>query len=365
MTFPTNGKNDVHRNISSSTISDWIGNTPLVELPLPLHCARLSLKLEQFNPTGSMKVRMARKMIEDALASGRLRPGGRIVESTSGNTGCGIAMIAAQKGLKFTAIVDAHASTDKLKVMRAFGAELIFVTDSTNETPNTAARDALAQRLAEDNEDTFWTAQHNNPSNPSAYDILAAELMEQLGGKIDILVGAVGTGGSLCGTARALRQKLPDLHVVGVEPVGSVIFGGPGGPYFQSGTGTPLGAEIGKVVDYSLIHEGTKVSDMEAFVTARWLARSHGLLIGGSGGGVVYRAACTARRYGSHIRVVALIADGGEKYLDTVYDDNWMEKHGFLNAEGVAGIMQVLEVPKVTYANFCTTAKRKYATGRG
>ncbi|MCF4993776.1 pyridoxal-phosphate dependent enzyme, partial [Pseudomonas gessardii] len=187
----------------------------------------------------------------------------------------------------------------------------------------TADRDATAERIATE-QGAYWTRQHHNPANANGYTQLAAELRAVLGDEIHYLVGAVGTGGSLCGTARALKRHVHDLHVIGVEPCGSVIFGGPGAPYHQSGTGTPEGAEIGAVVDYTLIDKGLTVSDAQAFETARYLARHYGLLLGGSAGGVVYQALREARHAPAHSVIVALVCDGGEKYLDTVFNDQWM-----------------------------------------
>lgn len=309
----------------NSFVSELVGRSPLLEISLKGSGARLLLKLEQFNPTGSAKIRMARRMIDEAEASGKLRPGGRIVESTSGNTGMGLALIAAERGYRFTAVVDRHASVDKLRAMQAFGAELVYVGDD-NGGLATADRDAMAERISIET-GAYWTQQHNNPANANGYRELADELFANLGSDVTHLFGAVGTGGSLCGTARALKTRIPELVVVGVEPHGSVIFGGVGAPYHQSGTGTPAGAEIGAVIDYNVIDEGEKVSDAQAFGTARYLARHHALLVGGSAGGVIYRALRRARQLREGKLIVAIVCDGGEKYLNTVFDDSWIRAH--------------------------------------
>lgn len=274
-------------------VSDLIGGAPLLELPVAPGSGRVLLKLEQFNPTGTAKIRMARQMVDEAEAQGKLKPGGWIVESTSGNTGLGLALIAAERGYRFTAVVDHHSSTDKLRGMQAYGAELIRV-GSPDGGLATADRDATAARIAAEH-GAYWTQQHNNPGNANGYKGLADELRQVLGNDMHFLFGAVGTGGSLCGTGRALKAHLPDLKVIGVEPEGSVIFGGEGAPYHQSGTGTPAGAEIGVLIDYELIDEGLKVTDSQAFETARYLARHHALLVGGSAGGVIYKALLHAR----------------------------------------------------------------------
>ncbi|MEV4184081.1 pyridoxal-phosphate dependent enzyme, partial [Streptosporangium canum] len=189
----------------------------------------------------------------------------------------------------------------------------------------------LAARLAKDTDGAVFTEQHNNPGNAEGYRPLARELAEALPEGVDYLVGAVGTGGSLCGTGRELRRTMPRMRIVGVEPVGSIAFGGPGGPYHQSGTGTPPGAPVGALVDFDLIDEGRKVSDRRAFGAARALARRTGLLVGGSAGGVVYEALRLMTAVPPRSTVVAVLNDTGEKYLDTVFDDGWMAGHDLLD----------------------------------
>ncbi|NKI41916.1 cysteine synthase family protein [Streptomyces physcomitrii] len=315
-----------------SRVSDLIGRTPLLELATTETGSRLLLKLEVFNPTGTAKIRMARAMVDAAEASGGLRAGGRIIESTSGNTGLGLSVIAAERGYTFTAVVDHHAAADKLRAMRALGAELVYVDEGGGEELATAAREELAADLARGEENTVFTEQHNNPANGVGYFPVAHELAAALDGRLDVLVGAVGTGGALCGTTRELAGLVPDFTVVGVEPEGSIAFGGPAHDYYQSGTGTPEGAEIGALVDFALIDEGVKVGDIEAFATCRAVART-GLLIGGSAGGVVYEALTRLPSLPPGSTMVALINDGGEKYLDTVFDDAWMAERGLLSPE--------------------------------
>ncbi|WP_028926910.1 PLP-dependent cysteine synthase family protein [Pseudonocardia acaciae] len=325
-----------------SRVSDLIGNTPLFELCRTPANTRLLLKLEFFNPTGTAKIRMARQMVLDAERSGELRPGGRIVESTSGNTGLGLAVLAAERGYRFTAVVDGHASADKLRAMRAMGAELIYVSDEGEDGLATAAREDFAEQLAHATENAIFTEQHNNPSNAVGYYPVADELCAALPGGVDWLIGAVGTGGSLCGTGVILRGRCPGLRVVGVEPVGSIAFGGPAAPYHQSGTGTPEGATIGALVDFDLIDQGCKVSDADAFATARVLARRTGLMVGGSAGGVVYQALTMLDGLPPGSTMVGLVCDGGEKYLDTVFDDGWMKEHELLDDDLEARVDELL-----------------------
>ncbi|MFE9890017.1 cysteine synthase family protein [Streptomyces scopuliridis] len=324
-----------------SRVSDLIGRTPLLELATTETGSRLLLKLEMFNPTGTAKIRMARQMITDAEDRGELRPGGRIIESTSGNTGLGLAVVAAERGYTFTAVVDHHAAADKLRGMKALGAELVYVVDDGTEELATAAREELAEELARGRDNTFFTEQHNNPSNGVGYFPVAHELHEALDGRLDVLIGAVGTGGALCGTGRELRTLIPGLVTIGVEPKGSIAFGGPAHDYHQSGTGTPEGAEIGALVDFDLIDEGVKVGDIEAFATCRAVART-GLLIGGSAGGVVHEALTRLSTLPPGTTMVALVNDGGEKYLDTVFNDDWMHTRGLLDPAAERDIDELL-----------------------
>ncbi|MET8677252.1 cysteine synthase family protein [Streptomyces sp. NPDC004647] len=314
-----------------SRVSELIGGTPLFELCRTETGSRLLLKLEMYNPTGTAKIRMARQMVLDAEERGELRPGGRIIESTSGNTGLGLAVVAAERGYTFTAVVDNHACADKLRGMKALGAELVYVVDDGTEELATAAREELAERMAKESGNAVFTEQHNNPANAVGYYPVARELDQALDGRIDVLVGAVGTGGGLCGTARELRRTVPGVTTVGVEPKGSIAFGGPAHNYYQSGTGTPEGAELGALVDFDLIDEGMKVGDIEAFATARVVARRTGLLIGGSAGGVMYEALTRLGSLPPGTTMVALVNDGGEKYLDTVFDDDWMDRRELID----------------------------------
>lgn len=208
-------------------VSDLIGHTPLLELCHTATGGRLLLKLEQFNPTGTAKIRMARQMVLDAEERGLLRPGGRIIESTSGNTGLGLAVIAAERGYTFTAVVDHHAAADKLRGMKALGAELVHVAEEGDEELATAAREEFAEKLAAESDNAYFTEQHNNMANGEGYRPVAHEIDAALDGRVDILIGAVGTGGGLFGTGGELRKTVPGVRIVGVEPKGSIAFGPP------------------------------------------------------------------------------------------------------------------------------------------
>lgn len=292
---------------------------------------RLYLKLEKFNPGQSMKDRMARAMVEGAERRGLLRPGGTIIESSSGNTAIGLAMIAAARGYRFIAVVDHHATPEKISVLRAYGAGIVQVGDGyAPDRVAVTARENAAERLADEIPGAVYMNQADNPDNPAGYEALAAEILDG----IDVpqcVIGAIGTGGSLCGVARSLKRRYPGLEVVAIEPQGSIIFGGPEGPYYQSGTGSPGGAPIAGNIDKTVIDDHGWVTDTQAFMTARFLARERGLLVGGSAGGVVYKALERIEsRSGAGI-MLALLADGGERYLSTIFDDDWMREHGLLD----------------------------------
>lgn len=334
--------NALHKVPVISRVSDDIGGCAFLELIKTKNHGRLLVKLEHNNPTGSVKIRMAKQMVDEAELSGLLKPGGWIVESTSGNTGVALALIAAERGYRFTAVVDNHAAQDKIRMMRALGAEVICVSDADNGELATAARDEKAAELAK-NYGAVWTAQHHNPANSRGYYPMAEEIYTTLGERLTHLVGAVGTGGSLCGTATALKRKGSRSQIIGVEPEGSVIFGGPGKAYLQSGTGTPEGAEIGQLIEYDVIDKGAKVTDQYAFLTARILAKRKGLMIGGSAGGVIYQALVELSQAPANSTIVVVICDAGEKYLDTVYNDDWMKQHSLLDSNVIDEIESLLD----------------------
>ncbi|PDT34696.1 MULTISPECIES: PLP-dependent cysteine synthase family protein [Sinorhizobium] len=307
-----------------NSILETIGRTPTLHVPLRRGEVSLYIKLEMFNPTGSMKDRMALSMV-DSLPNTPKEAAATIVESSSGNTASALAMISAVRGLEFTALMDSHASLDKICTVRAFGSN-VRVVGGGDGALATDQRDEEARRVAIE-EGANWTEQHNNPANAAGYMGLAAELLEDLGPSITHFVSAIGTGGSLCGTARQLRLHIPEIQVIGVEPVGSIIFGGQGGCYRQSGTGTPEGANVGMVIDYDAIDWGRKVGDDNAFSICHYLARRHGLLVGGSTGGAIYEALSVAREAPAGARIVSLACDSGTKYLDTIFNQDWLSTH--------------------------------------
>lgn len=315
-----------------TTTTQLIGQTPVMSITVPNRDAVLVLKIEKNNPGGSMKDRMAHSMVLAALNDGRLAPGGTIVESSSGNTGIGLALAALEFGMRFIAVVDHHAAPDKIRTMRALGAEIRYVEgDFREDEVAVVERQRLAAQLGAQLPGALFMNQSDNPANPDGYAGFVDELLVQLPDGIDAYVGCVGTGGSMTGIAQRLKRDNPAVRTIAVEPAGSIVFGKAGHPYYQSGTGTPAGDEVGKVLDYGCIDEGVQVTDTQAFETARYVARRKGLLVGGSTGGTIFKALefiAAGKLTGT---VVTPVADGGEKYLGSVFDDDWMTKRGLLD----------------------------------
>ncbi|WP_259782580.1 PLP-dependent cysteine synthase family protein [Aestuariispira ectoiniformans] len=306
-----------------SSLSELIGNTPILRIPFQGNKVELFIKLEIFNPCGSMKDRMALSMLNRVEQQAGDPDQLHIVESSSGNTATALSMLCTERNYKFTAIMDGHAAADKVSAVRALGGEVRLIGAAEGRLA-TAERDEIAHRLAAEDDNTYCTAQHDNPANADGYTALAGELLNQIGPNITHFFAAIGTGGSLCGTSRALKQANPAITVIGVEPEGSIIFGGPAQDYLQSGTGTPDGASVGLVIDYEVIDQGKKVSDLMAFATCRALANCYGLMVGGSAGGAIFEAIRYCATAPEGTRVVTLACDNGTKYLDSIYDDEWL-----------------------------------------
>lgn len=316
----------------AKNITELIGNTPMIELKMKNNDWKVYLKLEKFNPGGSMKDRMALNMINQAEKDGKLKPGGTIIESSSGNTAIGLAIASAIKGYKFIAVVDHHASKEKIDMIKAYGGNIVVVGDGYKDNEVAVIeREKTAKRMADGMENAFFPNQADNFNNRSAYiDTLACELIDDLG-NIDFFYGAIGTGGSACGTAMGLKKRTNKIEINVIEPDGSILFGGPGKPYFQSGTGNPINAPIPKIIDYSLIDHNYYATDKEAFNTCRYFAKKHGLLIGGSAGGVLFKALEDINKKNGTGIAVVLLCDGGEKYLNNIFNDEWMKKNDLID----------------------------------
>jgi cystathionine beta-synthase len=326
------------------SILETIGNTPLVRLSRigAGMSPQLLAKLEVFNPGGSIKDRIALALIEAAERDGHLAPGGTIVEPTSGNTGTGLAIAARLKGYQVIAVMPDKMSKEKIDLLRAYGAEVVVApTDVPPDSPQSYYR--VADRLTEEIPGAFQPNQYFNQANPQAHYLSTGpELWEQTAGRITHLVCGVGTGGTVTGTVRYLRERKPDLEVIGADPDGSIYSGGPENvrPYLVEGVGEDFWP---KTFDPSLVDRWITVSDRDAFLTTRRLARVEGILAGGSSGLAVHAALVLAAEvHDPEAMIVVILPDGGRSYLSKVYSDGWMRQYGFLERESTLAVGDVL-----------------------
>jgi cystathionine beta-synthase len=326
------------------SVLDAVGNTPLVKLN---HITKelkptVWAKLEFFNPTGSVKDRMALYMIEDAEKRGLLRPGGTIVENSSGNTGASLAMVAAVKGYRCIITMPDKMSDEKKNLMKALGAEVIVTpTDVPPDSPESYY--SVARRIATETPNAWFPDQYNNPKNIEAhYHTTGPEIWEQRAGEVDYLVAGIGTGGTLSGAGRYLKQKKPGTKIIAVDAEGSVFYG-----YFKTQELTQphvykvegIGEDyLVKAVDFSIIDDIIQVSDRDSFLMARRLAREEGILAGGSSGSAVWAVLELAKNVEEGKNIVVILPDAGSRYLSKMYNNRWMLQHGFLSGEGEAGM---------------------------
>jgi len=317
------------------SVLDTIGNTPLLRLSRVgrgLPCELLG-KLEMLNPGGSVKDRIGIRMIDAAERAGKLKPGGTIVEPTSGNTGVGLAMAAAIKGYRCIFTMPDKMSQEKIALLRAYGAEVVITpTAVPPESPESYYR--VADRLTEEIPGAYQPNQYHNEENPKAhYDSTGPELWEQTDGRLTHLVISVGTGGTVSGCGRYLKEKNPDLQVIGADPEGSIFSGGDVGPYLVEGIGKESWPDT---LDREVIDRWVTVSDRDSFLTARRVTNEEGLLAGGSTGTAVWAALQVARELGPDDLMVVILPDSGKSYLSKIYNENWMLEHAFLERPGTA-----------------------------
>jgi len=316
------------------TIDELIGGTPMLEVPTIRPDYKIYLKLEYFNPGGSFKDRTAYALISSAEKSGKLKKGMKIFESSSGNTAKALAMLSAARGYEFTAIVDSHAPADKLNSIHAYGGKLHFCTDEEDIKGGHLIdiRRKTAKKLAEES-GGINLDQYDNPENPKGYSTLGKEIDEQVP-NADYLIGTIGTGSSLSGSGRYLKEHNNKLKIIALEPKGSSHFSPRGHGYFISGPGYPAGAILPKNIDTALMDEHDYVSDKEAFNTMRFFAEQKGLMVGDSSGMVLYYAMkfIKEKPISDKInKIVLIIGDGGESYLSHAYNDNWMIENELLD----------------------------------
>ena len=311
-------------------VVEIIGNTPLVRLNSVTEgiAATVLAKAEYFNPGGSVKDRIALRMVEDAEKAGLLQPGGTIVEPTSGNTGVGLALVAQLRGYRCVFVCPDKVSEDKQNVLRAYGAEVVVCpTAVAPEDPRSYYN--VSDRLSSEIPGAWKPDQYSNPANPrSHYEQTGPEIWEQTGGQITHFVAGVGTGGTITGVGRYLKEQ-GDVRIIGADPEGSVYSGGSGRPYLVEGVGEDFWPET---YDRGIADEIIEVADADSFEMTRRLAREEGLLVGGSCGMAVVAALEVARRAGPDDVVVVLLPDGGRGYLSKIFNDRWMARYGFLHS---------------------------------
>jgi cystathionine beta-synthase len=314
------------------SVLELVGRTPIVRLEKVGREVEPTLlaKLEYLNPGGSLKDRIGLAMIEAAEREGRLKPGGTIVEPTSGNTGVGLAIAAALKGYRCIFVMPDKMSQEKISMLRAHGAEVVICPTAVDpDSPESYY--SVSSRLAEEIPGGFKPDQYSNMANPQAhYEVTGPEIWEQTGGELDAIVISVGTGGTISGVGRFFKERKPGVLIVGADPEGSVYTAADERgvhPYLVEGIGKDTWP---KTMDPSVVDEWVRVSDRDSFRVARRLAREEGLLVGGSGGTTVQAALEIARRFGPEARILTMIPDSGRSYLTKFYDDNWMLEHGFV-----------------------------------
>jgi cystathionine beta-synthase len=340
----------------AASITDLIGNTPLVRLNRVTEGIRATVlvKVEYLNPGGSSKDRIAERIIDAAERDGLLKPGGTIVEPTSGNTGVGLALVAQQRGYRCVFVLPDKVGEDKRNVLTAYGAE-IHVTPTSVAPEDPDSYYSVSDRLAREIPGAYKPNQYANPNGPlSHYETTGPEIWRDTDGRITHFVAGVGTGGTITGTGRYLKEASGGrVRIVGADPEGSVYSGGTGRPYLVEGVGEDFWPSA---YDPSVPDEVIAVSDADSFAMTRRLAREEGLLVGGSSGMAVVAALRAARDLGDDDVVVVLLPDGGRGYLGKIFNDSWMRSYGFSDVNGVATVGDVIatksgQLPDLVHAH--------------
>lgn len=325
----------------AETVLDLVGNTPLVKLNKVTDgiAATVLAKIEYVNPGGSSKDRIAQRIVDAAEREGKLKPGGTIVEPTSGNTGIGLALVAQQRGYRCVFVCPDKVSEDKINTLKAYGAEVVVCpTSVAPESPDSYY--SVSDRLAREIPGAFKPDQYSNPNGPlSHYETTGPEIWRDTDGKVTHYVAGVGTGGTISGAGKYLKEHNPDIKVIGADPEGSVYSGGTGRPYLVEGVGEDFWPTA---YDPTVVDEIIASSDAESFEITRRLAREEGLLVGGSSGLAVSAALKAAKDLPADAVVVVLLPDGGRGYLGKVFNDKWMRSYGFLPPEGGKTVEDVM-----------------------
>ncbi|HEY1016288.1 MAG TPA: cystathionine beta-synthase [Herpetosiphonaceae bacterium] len=331
------------------TILDAIGNTPLVRLHRVTRGLRPQVlaKVEFTNPGGSVKDRIGIAMIEEAERTGKLKPGGTIVEPTSGNTGAGLAIAAAIRGYKTIFVMPDKMSEEKIRYLRAFGAKVV-ITPTAVEPDDPRSYYSVSKRLAAETPNAFLAGQYWNPANPEAhYRTTGPEIWRQAAGQIDVFFAGMGTGGTISGTARYLKEQNPNMKVVGIDPIGSLYT-----EYFRTGKlGEAFGYKVEGVgedflpttMHFQYVDDVVQVSDKESFLMTRRLVREEGLFVGGSCGMAMAGAIrwLRAQNWDEDKTAVVLLPDSGSRYLSKIFSDDWMRENGFLESDPVSELLNV------------------------
>ncbi|WBU36922.1 cystathionine beta-synthase [Homoserinibacter sp. YIM 151385] len=326
----------------AESVLDLVGDTPLVRLNRVTEGIRATVlvKVEYVNPGGSSKDRIATRIIDAAERDGHLKPGGTIVEPTSGNTGIGLALVAQQRGYRCVFVCPDKVSADKINTLRAYGAEVV-VTPTAVAPDSPESYYSVSDRLAREIPGAFKPDQYSNPNGPlSHYETTGPEIWRDTDGRITHFVAGVGTGGTITGTGRYLREVAGDaVRIIGADPEGSVYSGGGGRPYLTEGVGEDFWPSA---YDPSVVDEIIASSDAESFELTRRLAREEGLLVGGSSGLAVASGLKAARELGPEAVMVILLPDGGRGYLGKIFDDRWMRSYGFLPPDGEQTVADIV-----------------------
>jgi cystathionine beta-synthase len=338
-----------------ATALEAIGETPLVRLRRVIDGARplVLAKLEYLNPGASAKDRIALAMIEHAERAGFLRPGGTIVEPSSGNTGAALAMVAAIRGYRCILVVPEKTSSEKIATMRAYGAEVVVAPPVSAGSSD--AYTAIARRLSREIPGAYMPDQYSNPVNPLAHErTTGPEIWQQTAGTVTHVVAGVGTGGTICGISRALKAHNQKVEIVGVDPIGSIYSGGMPEPYAVEGIGRHY---IPQSLDLGAIDRIERVGDREAFEAARRAGREEGLLVGGSSGAALVAAARVAREHDQHATIVVVLPDSGQAYISKFFNDDWLTSHGFagLRARTLADVIEQLGIADTIFLDSSCT----------
>ncbi|HEY3155132.1 MAG TPA: cystathionine beta-synthase [Candidatus Eisenbacteria bacterium] len=350
------------------TILETVGNTPMVRLRhVAAECAATVLaKVESFNPGGSVKDRIAVAIVQEAEAKGLLKPGGTIVEATSGNTGMGLALVAAVKGYRAIFVMPDKVSKEKINLLKSFGAEVV-ITPTALPPDSPESYYEVAKRIGREMPGAYLANQYYNPTNPEAhFRTTGPEIWKQTGGKVDYFVAGLGTGGTISGTARYLKQQNPKIKVIGADPIGSILKDYfytkkmvPAKTYKVEGIGEDF---LPGTLDFSMIDEVIPVNDAQSLNLARRLAREEGILAGGSSGTALFAALQVARRAKPGQVVVVLIPDTGERYLSKVHSDEWMRDNRLLDSSRIT-VAEVMagkrnHIPPLVSINYDDTVDR-------